>query len=190
MREIDAIETVVKGIKFRSRTEARWATFFWALGLSFDYEKTLIKLSNGRSYLPDFFLSELGAYFEVKAGNDAIVTEEAGKARLLAADKPETNVWLAIGGPDVDTPNVLPLNEWHHDTSVEHILSTPENRYRFLADRRDDGVYWLQADFVGGGFRHSFCVGGPGAQTDHERLPIISSQLKAAYDLATSTRFG
>lgn len=189
LREIEAIPTPFGGINFRSRTEARWAVFFQALGLSFEYESRTVRLSDGRSYLPDFFLADLNAYLEVKAGNDDIVTEEAGKARRLAADQDEASVWLAIGMPNIEKPNILPLNEWAHDVPIDDILSTPENRYRFLADRRDEGIYWLQADFVGGGFRHSMCVGGPGEQSDHDRLPITNSRLLAAYEGANSARF-
>jgi len=39
MAEIKAIETVYNGYKFRSRLEARWAVFFDALGIEYEYEK-------------------------------------------------------------------------------------------------------------------------------------------------------
>lgn len=35
---IKAIETSYKGYRFRSRTEARWAVFFDALGVRWEYE--------------------------------------------------------------------------------------------------------------------------------------------------------
>ena len=93
------------------------------------------------------------------------------KARQLSADLPHQRVWLAIGTPSLDAPNILPLNEWPQETPITEILATPENRYRFLADRRDEHVFWLKADFVEGGFRHSYMVGGPGKVTDHGRRP-------------------
>jgi hypothetical protein len=34
-----AIETLYRGYRFRSRTEARWAVFFDKLGLRWDYEE-------------------------------------------------------------------------------------------------------------------------------------------------------
>ena len=71
-REIPSIETHFDGVMYRSRTEARWAVFFSELGLAFNYEPERLKLSDGESYLPDFYLPELSAYFEVKAANDAI----------------------------------------------------------------------------------------------------------------------
>lgn len=189
MRRVEAIETEYGGQTYRSRTEARWAVFFDGLGISYDYEKTRLTLSTGEVYIPDFYLSEFRAWFEVKPDNDAVVTEEAAKARRLAADKPGQQVWLAIGPPNKDLANVLTLNEWAAQVSIEEILSTPENRYRFLEDRRDDAVYWLQADFVAGGFRHSFMVGGPGVSTDHDRLPLLHGRVAEAYEAARTQRW-
>lgn len=62
---IQAIETVYKGCKFRSRLEARWAVFFETLGLRWNYEPEGFRLSK-RLYLPDFFLPDHRFYFEVK----------------------------------------------------------------------------------------------------------------------------
>ncbi len=36
--EIKAIDTVYNGYKFRSRLEARWAVFFDAAGIKYEYE--------------------------------------------------------------------------------------------------------------------------------------------------------
>src|SRR5919206_4549986 len=107
-RDVQYIETVVNGVAYRSRTEARWAVFFDGIGIQHSYEPERIKLSNGESYLPDFYLPELSAFFEVKADNDAIVTEECARARCLAADRPGQRVWLAVGPPSIERPNILP----------------------------------------------------------------------------------
>src|SRR5262245_24995942 len=139
-RAIPPKETLVDGVRYRSRTEARWAIFFAALAVDFVYEHERIKLSNGESYLPDFYLPHFGAFFEVKADNDAIVTEECVRARTLSADRPGQRVWLAVGAPSVDRPNILTLEQWKPEVSIELILGDPENRYYFLQDRRDDGV--------------------------------------------------
>lgn len=50
---IKAIETQWKGYRFRSRLEARWAVFFEALGLKWEYEPEGFHTSEG-PYLPDF----------------------------------------------------------------------------------------------------------------------------------------
>jgi len=65
MKTVKAIETQYRGYRFRSRLEARWAVFFDVLGLKWEYEKEGYKLSTGW-YLPDFWLSDLWLYVEVK----------------------------------------------------------------------------------------------------------------------------
>lgn len=65
---IKAIETHYKGYKFRSRLEARWAVFFDALGLCWDYESEGYDLG-GVYYLPDFKITlrnDRVVYYEVK----------------------------------------------------------------------------------------------------------------------------
>lgn len=59
------IETSYRGHRFRSRLEARWAVFFDALGIRWEYEPQGY-LVGGRPYLPDFFLPTSGTWVEVK----------------------------------------------------------------------------------------------------------------------------
>jgi len=63
--EIKAIETKYKGYRFRSRLEARWAVFFDALEEPWEYEKEGFDTGQGY-YLPDFWLSRLGIWVEIK----------------------------------------------------------------------------------------------------------------------------
>lgn len=60
-----AIETEYAGVLFRSRTEARWAVFFDALGVRWRYEHEGYELAHGR-YLPDFWLPDLKTWVEIK----------------------------------------------------------------------------------------------------------------------------
>lgn len=53
---VKAIETKYNGYKFRSRLEARWAVFFDALGIPWEYEPEGFDLGDGLFYLPDFRL--------------------------------------------------------------------------------------------------------------------------------------
>ncbi len=53
---IKAIETTYKGYRMRSRTEARWACFFDALGIDWTYEPEGYDLGEAGWYLPDFWL--------------------------------------------------------------------------------------------------------------------------------------
>lgn len=59
MREMDKIiqpiETYYKGCRFRSRLEARWAVFFDACGVEWEYEPEGFR-SGDIYYLPDFLL--------------------------------------------------------------------------------------------------------------------------------------
>ena len=72
MNAITAIPTEYKGYRFRSRLEARWAVFFDACGVKWEYEPEGFALPNGQFYLPDFLLhgcdgrSPEDLYVEVK----------------------------------------------------------------------------------------------------------------------------
>lgn len=89
MREIKAIETRYKGYRFRSRLEARWAVFFDALGIKWEYEKEGYDLGDGGWYLPDFWLSPAahlkngeGVWLEIKGIEPT--QEELSKLAALA----------------------------------------------------------------------------------------------------------
>lgn len=79
---LTAIETSYAGRKFRSRTEARWAVFFDAAGIKWDYEKDGFDLGEEGLYLPDFWLPELAAYAEVKGQDFSVL--EINRCRKLA----------------------------------------------------------------------------------------------------------
>lgn len=77
-----AIETLhpIKGYRFRSRLEARWAVFFETLGVDYLYEPEGFCF-DGISYLPDFYLPLVDCYLEVKPSTPN--AEEQNKAGLL-----------------------------------------------------------------------------------------------------------
>lgn len=71
--DIQPIETRYKGYRFRSRLEAKWAVFFDACGIDWDYEPEGYNLGDGIYYLTDFVLHNVKAkgfsgdlYVEVK----------------------------------------------------------------------------------------------------------------------------
>lgn len=75
MTLIKAIETTYAGYRFRSRLEARWAVFFDAMGIAWQYEKQGYELRDRLGvlgtadpiyYLPDFWLPEFNLHAEVK----------------------------------------------------------------------------------------------------------------------------
>lgn len=84
---IKAIETQYKGYRFRSRLEARWAVFFDALGIEWEYEKEGYDLGEAGWYLPDFWLPEFGIWVEIKGKLNWI--EKVGKFGLTWQYSPE-----------------------------------------------------------------------------------------------------
>jgi hypothetical protein len=65
MNPLKPIETRYKGYRFRSRLEARWAVFFDALGVAWQYEPQGFSLPSG-NYLPDFWLPNHKYWIEIK----------------------------------------------------------------------------------------------------------------------------
>lgn len=79
--KIKPIETEYAGYKFRSRLEARWAVFFDALGLKWQYEPEGYVLEDGIYYLPDFYVEDLDMFFEIKGQEPT--EEEKKKCEFL-----------------------------------------------------------------------------------------------------------
>ena len=71
---ISAIQTTYKGYRFRSRLEARWAVFFDALEIKWQYEpqgyEKEMYYDKKIMYLPDFYLPDSKLYIEVKGNSD------------------------------------------------------------------------------------------------------------------------
>ncbi len=81
-QHIQAIETTFNGTRFRSRLEARWATFFTVLKIPYEYEPEGFELGDGVRYLPDFWLPDQKIWFEVKGPEPN--AQEIDKACRLA----------------------------------------------------------------------------------------------------------
>lgn len=83
-----SIPTIYRGVRFRSRTEARWAMFFDALHVEWQFEP--VGYTDGATpYLPDFWLPGVtarskpgGVFFEVKGATPT--SDEIRKAAMLA----------------------------------------------------------------------------------------------------------
>lgn len=108
---IKAIETRYKGYRFRSRLEARWAVFFDALDIEWQYEPEGFELPDGTRYLPDFYLPRFngGLWCEVKPKGDPAkkalaFSDEAGKALLLLDGEPAPRVYQLFypGEPGIE----------------------------------------------------------------------------------------
>lgn len=104
---MESIETIYNGYKFRSRLEARWAIFFDAAGIQYEYEPEGIMLTNGDWYLPDFYLPQFYCYFEVKRiprkfSRSELPIEEFGDAIRKISNGTLVDSWagiIAFGDP-------------------------------------------------------------------------------------------
>lgn len=107
---IKAIETRYKGYRFRSRLEARWAVFFDALGLEWEYEREGFQTPSGW-YLPDFYLPSIDTWFEVKNAQHTISATEENIYNELATEGKRLIVALGMPSiPEVADPHGCPSN--------------------------------------------------------------------------------
>jgi hypothetical protein len=87
---IQAIETHYNGYRFRSRLEARWAVFFNALNLTWEYEPEGFELTledwPPRKYLPDF---------RIRQGNNQIWVEVKGTESSVGAQQTVLDAYVA-----------------------------------------------------------------------------------------------
>src|ERR1051326_875288 len=92
---IKAIETRYAGYRFRSRLEARWAVYFGASGIKWEYEPEGFNLG-GVLYLPDFWLPQVSMWAEVKPVG--LKPDEWEKCQRLANESLHP-VLMLIGTP-------------------------------------------------------------------------------------------
>lgn len=114
-----AIQTNYRGVRYRSRTEARWAVFFDKLGIEAIHEGEGYDL-NGQWYLCDFWLPASKTWFEVKGidPNDL----EIEKARRLSEASGRL-VLIAVGHPSIDDDvmNLIAVRAGHRDSLCQFV---------------------------------------------------------------------
>lgn len=120
---IAAIPTRYAGCHFRSRLEARWAVFFDHLGIRWEYEPQGFEGRTGSRYLPDFHMTDLGFYVEVK-GSDAQLRGDADKIGdcIDWSATPLSNGLLILGDvPRGDVPGCVAITHsyCYHRKGVE-----------------------------------------------------------------------
>lgn len=128
------IQTRYKGYRFRSRLEARWAVFFDALGVRWEYEHQGYVLPSG-PYLPDFWLPDWGVFGEVKPTPDAFdwtqaeeLAEVAGRDVVALVGTPEIDLYeVALAAFDAEENGVVSRvpasREW-----IDFAMSAHKNR--------------------------------------------------------------
>jgi hypothetical protein len=99
---IQAIETRYRGCRFRSRLEARWAVFFDALNIKWEYEpQGYLVGPHSTPYLPDFWLPPEGLWVEVKGAEEQIDVELLVNAVIPHRGLPAPPSSLHVAGYDV-----------------------------------------------------------------------------------------
>lgn len=169
------IETHFDGYRFRSRTEARWAVYFKALGWRYEYEREGFDLGRGNWYLPDFWLPDLntnGMWFEVKGTNPT--PEEDNLCRRLAAAT-KRDVLMAVGQPSIHR------QIFWFQVDIDQV-PRPTETCRILEDRRNRGEFWIE-------WQDGCASIGPIKGPDHDRLPLYEKTMHKATNAARKARF-
>jgi hypothetical protein len=147
------IETEYKGYKFRSRLEARWAVYFDAIGLQWQYEIEGFHLTNGDYYLPDFKITTINKqtwWVEIKPIDDA----GDGKLQQLRLDHHakhpddfDTGFDVFSGDPyDIFHPSIESLKEW--DGGLFHLRQRFVMCPRCAAFNVSRATAWFRNEFV------------------------------------------
>lgn len=154
MTDIKPIPTKYNNILFRSRLEARWAVFFDAAKIRYEYEVEGYENKNGWRYLPDFYLPDFRLHVEVKGDYPE------GRNEILKKCEPA----IQWGGP---IKQILILSTIPGETKDGSHLAFPVLYWRglfavwgygaFWCSPFKDEVYWCLMPSYGSSVRY----GGP-----------------------------
>lgn len=117
---MNVIQTHYNGYHFRSRLEARWAVYFDAVGITWDYEPEGFNLG-GVPYLPDFWLPQVRMWAEVKPVG--LKPDEWEKCQRLANESLRP-VLMLIGTPDLRSYWAIGSNFDGYDDLCDYVLDT------------------------------------------------------------------
>ena len=144
-----AIQTEYKGYLFRSRLEARWAVFFDACGVRWEYEPEGFVLDNGKYYLPDFLIHDVDGrvggdlYVEVKG---KMTPEDAEKIYSFSGLKEvnnmleaETPILVVCGIPEGD--RICEIEEFCRRWGYYGFPETGDGPYPFNFETIDGDYY-------------------------------------------------
>ncbi|MGK8893723.1 hypothetical protein [Burkholderia gladioli] len=103
---MDIVETLYKGCRFRSRFEARWAVFFDALDIQWEYVPETFELKNGVQITPAFWLplhkSGYGFWVDTPPTYANCCRQREQHMALLAAES-GSHAYLMWGTPSENT---------------------------------------------------------------------------------------
>ena len=126
---IKAIETIYNGYRFRSRLEARWAVFFDAAGIKYQYDPEGYTLKDGTRYLPDFYLTESDTHVEVKPNIRESIPDVERCIKMIVWGGPIKRIVFLS-----DIPGECDGGLWHFPVIFWH-------------DRRVDAGWYYFTDF-------------------------------------------
>lgn len=148
MNEIKPIETIYNGYRFRSRLEARWAVFFDAAGIKYEYEPDGYEYENEK-YLPDFYLPNVGpnnsgVFVEVKPDDDTRLSEIWKAVNVICHTTGKTLLLLS------SIPNITKCGIWMY-----HCFYYSPMEGDVLHRDAPLMVYAKEEDFAGGAVLHT-----------------------------------
>lgn len=97
---IKPIETFYDGYYFRSRLEARFAVFCDRCGIFYKYEPEGYVI-DGKKYLPDFYLPDMGVHVEVKGEREGYEKEILKTKEFIQWGGPINTIAFVSEIPDV-----------------------------------------------------------------------------------------
>lgn len=179
---IPAIPTPYGGVLFRSRTEARWARFWDALDIKWEYEPQGFVTADGRPYLPDFVtFPALGRLWVEIKGSWESDPEGVARWRRFADDRPQpSRAVLFAGAPSLDGKYLVVGGNDHQDNPVKGGWDDDTQQWRPCGSGHHFDLTfpgWFHGKFVEDGCADHF--GGPG-----------EDRLRKAVSAAISARFG
>lgn len=149
---IKAIETHYKGYRFRSRLEARWAVFFDALGIAYEYEPEgfEVPFEDGNiRYLPDFRLPGLNLWVEVKGSKEQFDKDARRIAWMVDFGHlpgVSDGGGLLILGSIPDTSNLVGGKRWVMHPVLRHEKGVVLDFYGFGPQGK--GLFWYDSTEV------------------------------------------
>ena len=132
-----AIATEYKGYLFRSRLEAKWAVFFDACGVKWEYEPQGYILDNGYHYLPDFLLHDIAGrvngdlYVEVKGKMSQSDAEKIFSFCGLDNENFKVKNPILIVSTLPDGDNIDDVNNYIQDIGYDRFTNIEKEIYPF-----------------------------------------------------------
>lgn len=173
---VKAIETVYNGYRFRSRLEARWAVFFDAVGITYQYETEGFELSDGTRYLPDFYLPDMNAYVEVKADLEIAIPDIERAASMIQWGGPIHKIIILS-----NIPNGYNGGRWHFPVLYWFDDKVTADWFCFYIDRNGKCIvdirlddYYFKPFFFFYGEIDRLTYGGIGAKSEYQLLGTLN----------------